>query len=269
MKGGPDLEVEPMQSAPSDESAETVLMLGRDCTEYGGEQVGRLGRTAACLSAGCKGCEGEPQTNEDALLLMKQGDRYLLAVADGHYGLEVSHQMLQRLSKQPIPTSEAALRALLTEIQNPPIQSGGGTTLTVGCLHAETLLGFGLSTGDSTLAVVANQGLKVCTTPNHRYLYPNRPLEAHEWCAFDFSVPSRGTVLLFTDGVNECHYRRPETSVQEEDIERLWLAYGDDAPCFASALVQLSLMGVRGNPGGQDNVAVAVFNDRPPGPDLG
>ena len=252
-----------MSSTPSLESAEKVLMLGRDCTEYGGEHVGRLGRTAACLSAGCKGCEGAPQSNEDALLLMKQGDRYLLAVADGHYGLEVSHEILERLSEHPIPSSEAALRAILTEIQSPPIQSGGGTTLTVGCLHAERRLGFGLSTGDSTLAVVDNQGLRICTSPNHRYLYPNRPMEPQEWCAFDFSVPRRGTVLLFTDGVNECHYRQPETSVKEEDIDRLWLAYGDDATCFASALVGLALMGVRGNPGGQDNIAVVVFNDRP------
>ena len=253
-----------MTSTSSAESVEIVLMLGRDCTDYGGDQSGRLGRTAACLSAGCKGCEDEPQSNEDALLLMQQGDRYLLAVADGHYGLEVSHQILQRLSKHPIPASGAALRAILTEIQNPPIRSGGGTTLTVGCLHAETLLGFGLSTGDSTLAVVDNEGIKICTSPNHRYLYPNRPLEAHEWCAFNFTVPSRGTVLLYTDGVNECHYRQPETSVQDEDIDRLWLAYGDDATCFASALVYLARKGVRGNPGGQDNIAVVVFNDRPP-----
>ena len=61
-----------------------------------------------------------------------------------------------------------------------------------------------------------------------------------------------------SDGVFECHYRRPLTSVTETDL----LALAQDATVDPAALTErimnLAHTGVRGSPGGEDNIAVAV-----------
>jgi len=58
--------------------------------------------------------------------------------------------------------------------------------------------------------------------------------------------------------VDECHYRSPETSVRSGHRRMLHGQVGSDPAPYVRALLGLALEGVDGNPGGQDNVAVAA-----------
>ena len=62
--------------------------------------------------------------------------------------------------------------------------------------------------------------------------------------------------MAFTDGVDGCHYRRPETSVQPEDIHEIALATNMDPLETVNEVITLALKGVDGSPGGQDNIAM-------------
>ena len=63
-------------------------------------------------------------------------------------------------------------------------------------------------------------------------------------------------VAGFTDGIDECHYRSPETSVGYHHIAALAADVDYDPLRLVTELTQLALTGVDGNPGGQDNIAV-------------
>ena len=60
------------------------------------------------------------------------------------------------------------------------------------------------------------------------------------------------------DGIDQCHYRQPETSVTPRHLRSLLAETGPEPSRYAQALVELALRGVDGNPGGQDNIALVV-----------
>jgi hypothetical protein len=65
-------------------------------------------------------------------------------------------------------------------------------------------------------------------------------------------------VAAFTDGVDECHYGHPKTSIRPHHLRALLAELGPAPEPFARRLLALALCGVDGHPGGEDNAAVAV-----------
>jgi hypothetical protein len=83
-------------------------------------------------------------------------------------------------------------------------------------------------------------------------LDPRRALE------FGFSVAPGELVVAFTDGVDECHYGKPDTSIGKRHLWNLLPDAGGSPEHYVRALAELALQGVGGNPGGQDNLAIAA-----------
>ena len=73
---------------------------------------------------------------------------------------------------------------------------------------------------------------------------------------FQFLTKPDQLLLVFTDGVDECHYRSPETSVTGEHIADIVRRVDDEPLRAANDITSLALAGVDGNPGGQDNIAI-------------
>lgn len=197
--------------------------------------------------------------NEDALLVRRDGDRYLLAVADGHFGLETSHCLLSRLCELPFPDDPEDLNATVHNLQFPVLQSGAGSTLTVALADLNQGMIRGLYTGDSKAVILDRETYHSLTEDNQRYVYFNRPLERDEWQTFVSPLKPDSLLLLFTDGINECHYRSPETSIRPGHLTALWQNVDGDVERFHELLMELALGGVGGHPGGQDNIALIAL----------
>lgn len=244
-----------------------LLMLGVDHQDYGSWSQQTLGQATVTLSVGADqnspslAAKGDrKRANEDGALVLAEGDRYLLAVADGHFGNTTSHTLLKRLSRANIPLDRAELKQLLTEIQEPEKLSGAGSTLTVAVFDVSTRLGFGSAIGDSTLAAVSQSGYRQVCEGNDHFYYFNNPLPLVEWEHFEFHLEPGEVLLLFSDGVNECCYRQPDRSILPSHIHALWGFHHAQPQEFAGQLTKLALLGVSGNPGGQDNIALLVVS---------
>jgi hypothetical protein len=246
-----------------------VLLLGRDHPAHGGytARTLRSGETACALSAGASppgGRTGKP--NEDALLAIEEGSRTLLAVSDAHFGPETSHDLLRRIAGRPapLPTNPLALFELLLARPSPagPAESAfssSETTLVVAVLDHETRRGFGISYGDSSLMVLSlEDGPRRVNSKNRVYVQPCVPSSLDPRRADEFAFRTRpgDLVIAFTDGIDECHYRRPATSIQPAHLESLQIRSGSDPERFVRSTLELALTGVSGHPGGQDNIAL-------------
>ena len=75
---------------------------------------------------------------------------------------------------------------------------------------------------------------------------------------FAFTGNPGDLLLAYTDGIDECHYGKPETSVTPQIMADLWRATGNEPEVYVRRLVELALSGVDGHPGGQDNLAVVA-----------
>ena len=65
-------------------------------------------------------------------------------------------------------------------------------------------------------------------------------------------------LAVYTDGVDECQRNHPETSVSLEDLVAVRREMGATPATFCAGAMQLALAGVRGHPGGEDNVTFVV-----------
>ena len=255
-----------------------LLMLGKNHQEYGQVSERTLGLVTAYLSVG-----KDPQSpslafkadrrypNEDALLVRQKGDLYLLAVADAHFGTEASHQLLQRLETSELPEidleHESAvwiLRELCETIQQPSLPGRSGTTFLLALYDADSGKVLSLSTGDSTLATLKGGVWTIHNRHDSKYLHLDLPSFPEEWQTLSFGLEPGSLLALHTDGIDECHYRCPETSLRSPHIEALWKGLPDEpleqrARRFGRELVQAALDGVDQNPGGQDNIALLIL----------
>ena len=258
-------------------SREQALLLGEQHPRFDHFEVVTQagGRSACTLCAGsaatpCKDLGDSP--NEDALLVIDEGARTLLAVADAHYGPRASHELLERLAlaADPLPTGPLALLELLPGLADVPAgpaqaaedessRDPSETTLLVALLDRADWSGFGVSMGDSTLLVLGlEEPPRTINRKDSAYAQACSPDSLDPRRARDFSFDMRpGELLLaFTDGVDECHYRSPQTSVQLHHMESLHIRTGGGPAALVRELTRLALAGVGGNPGGQDNIAV-------------
>ncbi len=249
----------------------TLLLLGRDHCTYGHHVVARCGdRARGAISVGAdvdspareyKGDLAVP--NEDAALAIDEGDRVLLAVADAHFGHQSSHDLLRALVLEaaPVPANPAELERVLARVAAQPARQdyASETSFAVAVLDRREGRGFGWSFGDSSIALV---GADLDADPLHRremaFVSPVRP----ESLAFDrghrfaFAAGSGEAMLAYTDGIDECHYRSPETSVTPALIRAEWCAAAGNLDAFLDGVVRRALRGVDGHPGGQDNIAI-------------
>ena len=251
----------------------TALELGRDHTRYEHYALGRVSEKILwAISVGTSpdspslGAKGDPQyPNEDGLLAVVAGNRALLAVADAHFGREASHDLLEDLAaKLPsVPARPEELADLVRGLArwDPAPDYASETTLLIAVYDGATREGFGMSFGDSTFAIVGESGFRLpMGPPGAYYASPARPGSLNpDWAdTFSFTGEPGDLLLAYTDGIDECHYGEPETSVTPEIMARLWRETGNEPEAYVRRLVELALAGVDGYPGGQDNLAVVA-----------
>ncbi len=253
-------------------------MLGQDHIEYGKVSQACLGMVNAYLCVGSdpnspslafKADKSHP--NEDGLLVKQKGDLVLLAVADAHFGVEASHRLLERLEACELPEIDLsqeyavwALRELCETIQRPALRVRSGAAFLVALYHPDSGRVLALSTGDCTLASLSDGVWTVRNRHDSNYIHLDLPSFPDEWETVSFTLPPGALLVLHTDGIDECHYRCPDTSLRPKHIEALWKSVpsgplGERAGRFGAALTQAALAGVDGSPGGQDNIALLVL----------
>ncbi len=250
-----------------------LLLLGRSHTDYG-SFVCRLlndGSTACSLSVGsdpaspslaAKGDAAQP--NEDALFAVDDGTFCLAAVADAHYGDVSGHRLLELLAARvvaPIPTPRALNDVVTSLADEGATASPSATTLVVVTYDRQRRRGFGMSYGDSSCVRVGDDGFEALNERSIRFVSPARPrsLALDNANCFEFGASPGDLVVVFTDGIDECHYGRPETSVRPGHLQSLHASSSGDPEHFVTTLTELALRGVDGNPGGQDNIALIAM----------
>ena len=250
------------------------LLLGRDHGRFGALHVATVAPgVAVAISAGQDPLSPSMRSkgelpNEDGLLVASDGDTLWLAVADAHFGASASHVVLTALAEVLAPPAEGGERT-----SSPPTEPRlwlaaaaaacpkadptdiSGTTLVLLILNRRTGQGQGLSVGDSSCVQVSPTQATWGNTLAPHYLHLVRPDDFRVGQTFAVTLAPGELLLLFTDGINECHYGSPKTSVGAADLVEL---YGPDPLSYARRLAARALNGVGGHPGGQDNIALIV-----------
>lgn len=184
-------------------------------------------------------------------------------MADSHFGHWASHAVISGLfeSRDKLSSFESiyrAFRSICDTKHNHTERSE--TTLALVSIDTATGEGIGVSFGDSSILRINSAGVLRQNVKNSHYISPNRPLSLDASFANElkFAMDKGDVLMLFTDGVDECHYGCPETSIQDNHIHELYNKSPRDVVQFVSALATLALSGVNGSPGGQDNIAIAA-----------
>lgn len=247
-----------------------VVLLGRDHVRYGTAQSAEASsRVAASISVGADPnspslqFKGSEVPNEDAVVAFEAGPVVLLAVADAHFGHEASHQLISGIShqlKQELPTTLKQIYEVLALIgAATSSETESESTLLIVAVDRAQGRGVGLSYGDSTAALVGPEsGFRQLNYHNSQFVRADSFLTPTPGESFQFDVAPGDTLLVFTDGLDECHYRNPATSVRPEHIEQFVNHFRDNPRLLVKKLAACALTGVHGNPGGQDNVVIAA-----------
>jgi len=248
-----------------------LLLLGYDHGRHGAIELLEPAAGLACgITAGSdpdspsmasKGDLEHP--NEDGLLVIDDGRHALLAVADGHHGVESSHALLGWLNDlvgEP-PTDGRSMLGLLQRLESmePAPPGPAGSTLLIAWLDRQTGVGIGVSFGDSSVALVGEtHEARPLNQHNRRYVSPAAPQTLALGGAepFQFQADPGDLLLVFTDGIDGCHYGSPETSLQASHLTSIARAHDLHPGRTAAGILEQALRGVDGNPGGQDNIAL-------------
>ncbi len=242
-----------------------------------------VGQSVEILCAGgdgldaARGAKAEAEVpNEDAVLVVDDGPRTLLAVADSHFGHFASHALIERLhgeiERHGIPRTSFDVLSLLPRLVDgaapdatpTPDGDDSASTLMVVVVDRATSRLYGCSIGDSACFALWIDAGEACAmrldAPSARYVEPSRArdLDPRRATELEAPLPATGLILVCTDGVHECCYRQPERSIGARHLAELLAATGVDAEVFGRRLGELALAGVDGEPGGQDNLAIAV-----------
>jgi len=233
-----------------------VHLRGVDHVVYGELALVSAGPIVAAMSVGAD--EGSPSLrfkgdvpNEDALSGRDSGQFARLIVADAHFGRSASEMLVDAVHLAPYDVADPPLfipEAVLDE---------SATSFTSVWLDREVRQAEVHWFGDSlAVRLRRGHGATLLTDDDHRFVTPS----TFDWDEAKHSVVAleAGDVLVaFTDGVNECHYRQPATSITLDHVYDLFDRAGTLTE-FVQTLGDLALEGVDGNPGGQDNIAIVA-----------
>ncbi|MFN3202943.1 MAG: SpoIIE family protein phosphatase [Bradymonadia bacterium] len=248
-----------------------TIKLGRDHGRYKALHQGAIGDRAACaISVGSDPFSPSVQfkrdpdvPNEDALLGYDDGTRIVMAVSDAHFGPFASHALIERLpaALEGVTEAEGLMQAVAaTHREDDDPQEESEATLLVVIFDRATGRGFGVSFGDSSAVAVGPEGGRRLNGKLNTFISPAWPgtLGAHNAETFEFECTGGELLMVFTDGIDECHYRQPETSVSLDDIVDLYRQNGTQPRIYTRRLAMRALNGVGDHPGGQDNIALVV-----------
>lgn len=233
-------------------------LTGSDHLSYGELTVVEAGPLVAAMSVGADQFSPSMQfkgnvPNEDALSARTDGPRARLIVADSHFGNEASDLLVRAVHGAPYDIAEAPL------IVSRSANDGSETTFTSVWLDRDAGRVQVHAFGDSlALRLRRDGGATVMVDADSRFVTP----EAFAWADAQqdsFAVEAGDVLLAFTDGVNECHYRNPGTSITLDHIRAMFHEHPGDLRAFVEQLGEQALRGVDGNPGGQDNIAIVAI----------
>ena len=233
-------------------------MMGIDHVEYGALVVERRDQLAAAMSVGRDPSSPSlqfkgPIPNEDALGARDDGRFARLVVADSHFGHRASEVLVDATLRCPLESPDLSPLGALDLLED----DRSDTTLTVVWLDRLTGVAKIHWFGDS-LALRLRRGAAplVLIKKDTRYVHPGG-FDPHSAGHARCPIAPKDLIVLFSDGVDECHYHYPETSIGLNHIAALFTEHPTPAD-FVTALAQLALTGVDGNPGGQDNIAIVA-----------
>ena len=246
-----------------------LLLLGEDYGDYGAIASTMVGtRAAAAISVGAVDDSPAQQwkydrdvQNEDALCVIEAGTWAGYAVADAHYGPESSHMLISRLHdiwSKIAPLDLNHLGQMVEFLRNGDLpRTESETTLLIAVYDRIARKGYGISFGDSSFVVVGpGRTAEPLNERDHRYVTAADRSSLLHGSAFKFSAEPGDLLLAYTDGIDECHYRSPRTSVRPGHVSALAAGVGNDPLATVDGLCRLALGGVDGNPGGEDNIAI-------------
>lgn len=255
----------------SDPRLGRLLLLGKNYGTYSAISSTAVGSEAAAgTSVGADPDSPSHQfkhddtvNNEDALCMIAAPDWIGMAVADAHYGPESSHMLMERLHDiwaKVRPKNVDHLAEMIEFLrQGDPAETESETTLLVTVFDRESREGFGLSWGDSSFAIVGSERSPWrINAHDNRFVATNRRGTLRNGGPFDFTAEPGELLLMFTDGINECHYRNPATSVQEYHIHEAVRSAQFEPLDVVNRVISTALGGVDGYPGGQDNIVMAA-----------
>ena len=205
------------------------------------------------------------QPNEDAALPCEEGSRTLLAVADAHHGIDASHELIGAHGAMRMPDRLRGALARLGSLgncaghwTNPPRPSLVAVHRPeTGARDSGSRSGTPPSCG---LARTARGCINVRRAQFVQSAQPGRP-GSRIRPRLPLLLRAGELLLAFTDGINECHYRSPETSIGQRPPGTGIRSTRRPAGALCEGLMELALAGVDGNPGGQDNIALVVTAD--------
>lgn len=248
-----------------------LLLLGENYGTYGAVASTRVGsQTAAAISVGSdtespsgRWKYNRNVDNEDTLCVIDAGSWIGMAVADAHYGPESSHMLVSRLHDIWVkvrPTDIQHLEQMVEFLRTgEPASTESETTLLVAVFDRTQGKGFGVSFGDSTFAVLSpTRSPEPINEHDHRFVSAAVPHSLRRGNLFSFDASPGDVLLAFTDGIDGCHYREPETSVQPHHISEIGKSVAYDPLAIVNDVTTLALRGVDGNPGGQDNIVIGA-----------
>lgn len=248
-----------------------LRLLGEDFSTYGTISSTGVGSEAAAgITVGAD--EDSPSKqwkydadvdNEDALCLIAAPDWIGLAVADAHYGPESSHMLISRLHdiwEKVRPNNLDHLQQMVEFLrQGDPARTDSETTLLVAAYDRESGTGFGLSWGDSTLAIAGPDRVPRRVNPHDsRFVSARQRGSLRHGGQFSFAAEPGELILVYTDGIDGCHYRHEQTSVQPSHIHEIAREKNFVPLDVVNGVMSLALRGVDGYPGGQDNIVMAA-----------
>ncbi len=248
----------------------SCLLLGSDHEKYGEYEIRVVAEELACgISVGAdarspsRSSKGHP--NEDGVLAVATERHFAVAVADAHFGRESSHDLLKALQKafSHVPETPDQLDDIFRDFagRRAGRRKSSETTLAIAVYDRLFRQGFGISWGDSSIALAPpDEYPRVINERSGSFvsLAVPRSLSLATVRRFTFVGNPGDLLLAYTDGVNECDYRGPDTSITTHVMRELLADCGQDPKLFLERVIPLALKGVGGNPGGQDNIAIAA-----------
>lgn len=188
--------------------------------------------------------------NEDALSGRDDGRFARLVVADSHWGGEASCHLVEALHDAP-------LHDALPTVAAEPATDGSETTLTVVWLDRQAGAARVQSCGDSlALRLRGDQAM----TLHELDTFYTSPQE-FSWdltSAAQVAVEPGDVLVAYTDGVHECNRGRPGRSVAPHHVAEIYRR-AQTLEEFVLELATTALVGVDGNPGGEDNIAIVAI----------